>query len=148
MEGLVWPYYPLLLACVAGLIWNGLSIPMPHVVTRMAQPVGSTAFPLALIAIGSRIRSLQLHHFGLPLIGVVLLKNGISLGLGVGLCHLMGITGSSQVIVLILAACPSAVATYVLVDQLNGDRELAASSIAITSVASIVSLSLALYLAL
>lgn len=139
---------PLLLACVAGLLWNGLSIPMPNVLTRMAQPVGSTAFPVALIAIGSRIRSLQLHHFGLPLLGVIFLKNAICLGVGYGMCQILGIQGGSQVIVLVLSACPSAVATYVLVDQLNGDRELAASSIAVTAVVSIVGLSVALFLAL
>jgi predicted permease len=135
---------PLLLACFAGLIWNVSGLPMPHVVSRMATPVGSTAFPLALMAIGSRIRGLNLGDFGLPVLGATLMKNAASLGLGLAIAHFLGLEGHSRLILLILAATPTAVATYVLVDQMDGDRNLAASAIAISTVVSVLSLSAAL----
>ena len=139
---------PLLLACFAGLVWNLLSIPIPQVVERMAIPVGSTAFPLALIAIGARIRGLKLGDFGLPLLGAALIKNAASLGLGLLAAHLLSLDGHSRLILLILCATPTAVATYVLVDQMDGDRNLAASAIAVSTVVSILSLSAALTLGL
>jgi len=139
---------PLLIACFVGLVWNISELPMPQPLSRMASPVGATAFPLALIAIGARIRGLKLHDFGLPILGAALLKNAASVGLGVLVAHLLGIEGNSRLILLVLCATPTAVATYVLVDQLDGDRSLAASAIAISTVASVFSLSAALALGL
>lgn len=139
---------PLLIACFAGLVWNISGLPVPHVVSRMATPVGATAFPLALMAIGSRIRSLNPGDFGLPVLGATLMKNALSLCLGLWTAHLLGLEGHSRLILLILCATPTAVATYVLVDQMDGDRNLAASAIAISTIVSVLSLSAALTLGL
>jgi predicted permease len=72
------------------------------------------------------------------------MKNAASLGLGLAIAHFLGLEGHSRLILLILAATPTAVATYVLVDQMDGDRNLAASAIAISTVVSVLSLSAAL----
>jgi len=53
-----------------------------------------------------------------------------------------------RLVVFILCSTPSAVAGYVLVDQLDGDRDLAASAIAGTTIAAIPGLAAALWLAL
>lgn len=139
---------PLLLACFAGLLWNVSGIAVPDVASRMATPVGATAFPLALIAIGARIRGLTFRHFGLPVLGVILLKNAATLGLGILIANTLSMQADSRLILYILCVTPTAVASYVLVDQLDGDRDLSASAIGLTTVASLFGLSAALALAL
>jgi len=139
---------PLVLACVAGLIWNLTPVSVPELVDTTASPVAATAFPLALAAIGARIRSLPWHRTGRALVGVCLLKNAIGPLLGLGVCTLLDLTEVHQLVVLILCATPTAVSSYVLVDQLDGDRDLAASAIAGTTLASFAGLAASLWLAL
>ncbi|MDA3873897.1 MAG: AEC family transporter [Kiritimatiellae bacterium] len=137
---------PLIIACVAGLIWNLTSLPVPEVLLQIGTPLGSTAFPLALLAIGARIYSLPWKHIGPAAIGVSLTKNGLGLLLGWLVTLLFQLEGINQLVILILSSCPTAVATYVLVDQLDGDRDLAASAIAATTIGSLFGLAGALVL--
>lgn len=137
---------PLILACVAGLIWNAGGLPVPGELRNVTDPVGSTAFPLALMAIGARIRSLNAGHAGRGLAGACLVKNALGLGLAFVACRILDLEGVPALVVMVLASTPTAVATFVLVDQLDGDRDLAAASIAGTTLCSILSLSGALAL--
>jgi predicted permease len=45
--------------------------------------------------------------------------------LGLACARLLGIDGPALVIALLFLACPTAVASYVMADQLGGDAELA-----------------------
>lgn len=139
---------PLIIACVVGLIWNLTSLPVPKVLLQIGAPLGSTAFPLALLAIGARIYSLPWKHIGPAALGVCLTKNGLGLLLGWLVTLLFQLEGINQLVILILSSCPTAVATYVLVDQLDGDRDLAASAIAATTIASLFGLAGALAIGL
>jgi len=139
---------PLVIACVMGLIWNISGAPVSPVLQRLADPLGSTAFPLALLAIGARLCTLSWKSSGWQVIGTILLKNGIGLALGWSFAMLLGLEGIQKLVLMVLSTCPTAVASYVLVDQLDGDRDLGASSIAATTLASMLSLIAALALAL
>lgn len=138
---------PLIIACIAGLIWNFARIPTPDLLERMINPLAAAAFPLALLAIGARIASLSWQHAGRGVLGVCLIKNVIALPLALGVCALLGLDGLPRLIVLVLSAVPTAVASYVLVDQLDGDRDLGAATIAATTAMSVLSLSAALWFA-
>ena len=139
---------PLIISCILGFGWNALQLPVPELLSDILQPVSQTAFPLALLAIGARIAVLSWKKGLTAAIGVMLLKNGAGLLFGMGMCHLLGVEGLSRLVILVLSSCPTAVASYVLVDQLNGDRDLAASSIAVSHVGSMISLAFALWIGL
>lgn len=138
---------PLILACVAGLVWNFSRLPTPELLERMIDPVASAAFPIALLAIGARIAALSWRHAGRGVLGVCLIKNALAIPLALGVCALLGLDELSSLVVLVLSAVPTAVASYVLVDQLDGDRDLGAATIAATTAASILSLAAALWFA-
>ncbi|MDF3127684.1 AEC family transporter [Kiritimatiellaeota bacterium B1221] len=139
---------PLIISCFLGLIWNAFSFPMPLLMAKMATPVSNTAFPLALMAIGARIAVLNWQKGLAPALAVSLIKNGAGLFLGLAFCKLLGLEGINLLVVLVLSSCPTAVASYVLVDQLDGDRDLAASAIAVTHVGAVISLAAALWIGL
>lgn len=136
---------PLVIACLLGLLWNLLPLPTPDLIGRMAAPLGASAFPLALLAIGARIASLPWHHFGRDLLGVALVKNLLAIPLALWVCRLFAADPLTTLIVLVMSACPTAVASYVLVDQLDGDRDLGAAAIAVTTALSTLSLFAALW---
>ncbi|MGA0332826.1 MAG: AEC family transporter [Kiritimatiellia bacterium] len=137
---------PLILSCFAGFSWNALALPLPDLGLRMATPVAQTAFPLALLSIGSRISALSWRKGLGAGLGVLLMKNGLGLLLGLGVTRLLGLEGVGRLVILVLSTCPTAVASYVLVDQLDGDRELAASAISVTHLGSVIALAAALWL--
>jgi predicted permease len=139
---------PLVLACLAGLVWNAASLPVPPLLRKMTDPLGATAFPLALAAIGARLRGLPWKQAGRGLLGACLVKNALGLAFAWAICRVFPMDDTARLVVYVLSATPSAVAAYVLVDQLDGDRDLAASAIAGTTVAAIPGLAAALALAL
>ncbi len=138
---------PLIIACLLGGLWNLLKLPVPDLALRSLSPLAATAFPLALLAIGARIRSLPWHQTGRGLFGACLVKNLLGLLFAHLLCRALGVDELTRLIVLVLASTPTAVASFVLVDQLDGDRDLGASTIAGTTLASLLGLATALWLA-
>ncbi|MCC5846240.1 MAG: AEC family transporter [Verrucomicrobia bacterium] len=138
---------PLVMGCLLGLLWNILPIPAPPLIGRIVTPLGAAAFPLALLAIGARIASLPLHHFGKNIAGLILIKNVLPIPVAFWICRLLNVDEISTLVVLVMSACPTAVASYVLVDQLDGDRDLGAAAIAATTALSVFSLVAALWAA-
>lgn len=139
---------PLILACILGFSWNALALPVPELIIRSATPIAATAFPLALLAVGARIAVLSWRQGLLPGLMVCTVKNLAGLLLGLAVCHLLDLRDIPRLVILVFSVCPTAVASYVLVDQLDGDRDLAASSIALTTLGSLFALAAALYIGL
>src|SRR5690606_6742913 len=75
-------------------------------------------------------------------------KNGIGLLLGLAVSQVFHLEGIPRLVLLVLSVCRTAVASYVLVDQLTGDRDLAASSIATTTFGSSFALAAARWIGL
>jgi len=139
---------PLILSCALGFTWNALNLPVPNTLIRFGSPIASTAFPLALLAIGARIAGLSWKKGLLPACALAMVKNGFGLLIGLFVCRLLGFEGLNKLVILILSVCPTAVASYVLVDQLNGDRDLAASTIALSTLGSLFTLTITLWIIL
>ena len=56
----------------------------------------------------------------------------------------MGLSGAERQVLVVLAAMPTAVSSYVLAEQMNSDAELAASSVAVSTAASMLTLTVLL----
>lgn len=133
---------PLLLACVVGLAINALQIRFPMILQRSLSTLGSAALALALLSIGS---SLSFEGIGQNLnrsFAASSIKVFIQPLLGLGLAVLWGLPAMDRQILLLYLACPTAVASYVLTDIFNSDRDLAAHIIVLSTLLSAVSLSL------
>ncbi len=138
-------FNPLILSSFAGIIWSYFNFPMPQVLDKTLGIVAGMTLPLALIAIGasfsfSRLRGgMQKVVLAsvVKLLFMPLITAGILLSLGVG--------GSDLTIGLIFAGCPTATAAYIMARQLQSDAELSAAIIMFTSLASVATFSLLLY---
>lgn len=132
---------PLILACLAGILFSRLHTPFPLFLDNTLRLVSFVTLPLALLSIGGTFTLEKLKgHLRLslvsslfklallPLAGYFLLQhfNASDMGFKVGMIFL---------------ALPTSTAIYVLSGQLNSDTDLASASIVLSTLLSFVSLS-------
>lgn len=139
-------FNPLFLGPVAGIVWSYLQIPMPRILDKSLSIFTALSLPLALIAIGgafsfARLRGSLESTLLATAIKVVLLPM-------VAACVLywLGVREEDLVIGVILAGTPTATVCYILADQLRGDTVLSANVIMLSTLLSIFTYTLALYL--
>jgi malate permease and related proteins len=138
---------PLIIACLAGLAFNFSGLHLPIVISRTLETLGGSAVPVALMCIGGSLATVVLKGRVTSIVAAASLKVFANPLIAWGLCRLVGIEGPEMRIALVLAACPTAAASFVMAAKLQGDEALASGSIALSTILSAVSLSLALWLA-
>lgn len=137
---------PLILACVGGALIQSSELALPVVIERACKIVGSAAFPLALLGIGSQLATIKVaHQWSLAFVSTAIKcilcpLIGWAIGLAVGL------EGSELQLILMMCAVPTAVSSYVLTDQMKGDSDLAAGAVVVCTGFSLFSLSAVLWL--
>jgi malate permease and related proteins len=134
---------PLIIASVAGLAAALLQVALPPFLDRSVEALSRMALPLALLCIGGSLAVVPVKGslsaaFAAALIKVAVAPLG---GLAVGLA--LGLDKHLLLVAVIYLACPTAAASYVLARQLGGDEALAASTVVVSTVLSLVSLSAA-----
>ncbi len=138
-------YNPLIIASFVGIFWSFLQLPMPQVLDRSLDIITGMALPLALLAIGAsfsleRLRgdlvkamlATSIKIVWLPLMTAIIL-------------FFLGISGRDLAIGVIFAGTPTATAAYIMAQQMKGDAELSGSIIMLSTVFSIFSYTIALY---
>jgi predicted permease len=127
---------PLLLACGLGLILWWTRAPISQVGQTTLGLIGQTAAPLALISLGGALVNYPVgRHLPMALLAAGLKCVALPL-LAWLACGVLGVTGGERQAVLIFAACPTAVASFVLATQLKGDPALASASIVVSTLAA------------
>ncbi len=132
---------PLFLACAAGIIYSYIFPPLPLAITRSFSAVGQVSLPLALIGIGAVLAQSKIAGSGIPALAASIIKVAISPIVGLWAARLIGLGAGETKIALIFLACPTAVTSYVVAEQLGGDEELSAAIIVVSTILSIISLS-------
>ncbi|OPZ08704.1 MAG: Membrane transport protein [candidate division BRC1 bacterium ADurb.BinA292] len=135
---------PLIIASVAGALVMLSSWSLPAVVDRTLRPIAQTGLPLALLGIGATLHSERIRGGWLPVGTAGLIKVALAPAFGILAGGAIGLTPDELRIVLIYLACPTAAASYVMADQLGGNRILAAGCVVFSTLASFVSLSVIL----
>lgn len=130
---------PLLISVVFGIAYNISGLKLPLFIHRSFSTIGQLALPLALLGVGSslRLNSLQrglIHSFTSSLIKVVAAPIA---GFFIG--DYLGLTPVELKIALLFLACPTAVVSFVMAEQLKGDSVLASSIILISTLLSFLS---------
>jgi len=132
---------PLFLACVAGVVYSQIFPPLPLVITRALSAVGQISLPLALICIGAVLAQSKIAGCGIPAFAASIIKIAVAPIVGFWAARLMGLGAGETRIVLLFLACPTAVTSYVMAEQLGGDGKLSAAIIVVSTILSIFSLS-------
>lgn len=137
---------PLIIGCLAGFLYGQLFNQFPDFIDNTFQLASFVTLPLALLSIGGALTLESLkEHLGLSLVAA-----GFKLVLlpviGYFLLKWFQVTGMPFKIGMLFFCMPTSTALYVLSAQLNSDTRLASASIALSTILSFLSLSIALLL--
>jgi len=133
---------PLVIACVSGIIYSAIFPQLPMAVDRFCSAIGQMSLPLALLSIGAALVQAKIASRLTSALTASVIKLAVAPVVGLLAARLLGLGAGETRIALILLACPTAVASYVMADQLGASGELAATIVVLSTALSILSLGL------
>ncbi len=135
---------PLILACISGIIYANIWQGFPPFIDNTLKLASYVALPLAMLSIGGALTlGTVREHFKLSLIASSFKLLALPL-IGYGFLSAFGVSDTGLKIGLIYFTLPTSPALYILSSQLNSDTNLASASIALSTILSFFSLSIAL----
>lgn len=127
---------PIILACLAGIAWSVLKLPLPGMIDRTFRLLTPSTLPLSLLCLGGSF-SFERARKGFAVAAVAAFLKGVVLtGIGIVLYRWMGLSGEDMRIGAIMLGCPTAVVTYVMAARLRGDTDLAGTIVIVSTVTS------------
>ena len=137
---------PLIIACVLGgaLLLSGWKL--PGVLSKVCNDVGGITSPLSLIVLGASLRWQGVKDNRVLLTWTVLLKQAIIPVAMLTLAVLLGFRHEELGVLLILFGAPCAVSSYPMAEAMGGDGPLAASQVVLTTIFSMGTLFVLIYI--
>lgn len=135
---------PLIIAIVLGVLVSLLNIPIPNIALHTGEYFAGMTLPLALLCAGASIRIKEFHSskvlYWSSAMKLIFLPLVITVG-GI----LMGFRGEQLGVLYLMCASPTAAASYPMVQAMHGNHYLAAAIIAVTSVVSMLTTTLGIF---
>lgn len=131
---------PLIWGCVIGYLLMQFKVPVPEFATSALGKLASVASPLALFTLGGSIDLQSFRHNVKPL-SIVVIGRLLAAPLSALLvAYLLGFRGPEFAVMMIVFGSPCAVSSYTMAAQMDGDAELAAQQIMLTTILSSLSM--------
>jgi predicted permease len=121
---------PLIIACVAGILFSLTGLALPLALDRTLALVGGTAAPLALLAVGAGMDLRRLRADLRTTVIVSLVKTLVYPALGYAGLRAIGLDGADVRLPVMIMAAPTAVVSYIMARELGGDEHLAGAIVA------------------
>ncbi len=128
---------PILIACLIGLMMSLSGLSFPTLADRSLEVVGQMALPLALLCIGGTLHTSRIRGRLAWVITGAVMKVSVVPAIGFLLALWLGLSAEHTRIALILLACPTATASYILVKQLQGDEALASGIVVVSNLLAV-----------
>lgn len=136
---------PIMIACYLGFLVNLLNIEFPTVIQKPIDALAASTTPIAFVLLGGTISFSAVRKNRAAITIVSLLRLFIVPLVAVGSLLLLGFRGEHIVVALIIFGAPVAMLTYTMAVSMQADDELAATLVAVTSVLSILSMFLFIF---
>lgn len=137
---------PLIIACVLGALVLVSGVKLPAFADKVCTQVGGITSPLSLLVLGASLRWQGVKDNRLLLIWTVALKQAIIPAVMLTLAVLLGFRHAELGVMLILYGAPCAVSSYPMAEAMGGDGALAASQVVLTTVFSMGTLFILIYI--
>lgn len=137
---------PLIIAIFLGFAVNALAIKIPGILLESGKYLSQMVLPLALICIGGALTFSGLTRIDSATLGACIWKLILSPLIACGIAIALGLNGDALVILFLLAATPTATISFVMVQAMKGNSELAANIIAQTTLWSLLTVTLGMWL--
>jgi predicted permease len=133
---------PLILGCLAGIIYANFLPPFPVFLDNTFQLTSLITLPLALLSIGGSLTFSSFKEYYKPSIVSILIKLLLLPLAGFLFFEMFKVTATAYSVGMIFFTLPTSTAIYVLSSQLNSDTRLATATIVVSTVFSIIPLTL------
>lgn len=133
---------PLILATVSGLIANALGFEMPTLLETFLTRLGSASLALGLLCIGAGLTFASVHEERRTMGYFVAVKLIAMPALALALVHLLGLTGTPALIVMLFTALPTASSAYILAARMGGHAAPVAYAITVQTLLAMLTLPL------
>ena len=137
---------PIILGCIAGFAVNLLDLKLPVFLQKPIDGLASATTPLAFLLLGGTISFAAVKKNRLAISVVSLLRLLVIPVAVVGSLWLLGFRGEFLVVALIIFGAPVAMVTYNMAVAMQADDELAGTLVASTSILSIFTMFLFIFL--
>ena len=137
---------PLILACLAGILYSKLRIPFPVFADNTFRMMSLVTLPMALISVGGSLNFSKIKgHFKLAMTASLFKLLLLPLA-GYASMRGFGVQDPFFRVGMIYFALPTSTAVYILSSQLGSDLDLASAAILMSTVFSFLSLSITMLL--
>ena len=136
---------PVLWAAIAGILLQGSGTVMPLPIERGVTLMSEGAIPVALLMLGIQLSETPFIFGRYELLGAGL-RLIISPMIAFNIANLMGLTGIDRQVVVLQSAMPVAVNSLIWVTELGGDTVRVARTIVISTLLSLATLPIVLWL--
>ncbi|MCK4303058.1 MAG: AEC family transporter [Candidatus Eisenbacteria sp.] len=131
---------PLIWGCGGGFLYSLLGIGLPVSIDRSLALIGRTAAPLGLLCVGASLEFRKLRS-DIPGTAVAaIIKLILYPALIFGTLRKLGLEGIDLGVPVMIMACPTAVVSYIMAREMQGDPQLGAAIVIGTTVASMITL--------
>ncbi|WP_189515178.1 AEC family transporter [Kushneria pakistanensis] len=137
---------PLILSVVAGLSFAASGLALPSWLHTSGEYFANMTLPLALISIGGTMSMTAIREASGVALGASLMKMVWMPTATVLIAWLAGFEGRELVLLFLFLGSPSAAASFVMARAMGGNARLAANTVAITTLASSVTITLGIFI--
>jgi len=137
---------PVLVSLAAGIAASVGGVGVPAVAVTGLDAIATLALPLALLCVGAKLDTELSLSTLRPTTGVVLLKVVWMPVLAWAVFSALGLRSTALSAAVIMLGVPTAVSTYVYTSELGGDESFASMNVVVTTVASLGTLSVLVWL--
>ncbi len=137
---------PLIISSFLGIGWSYLNLEIPLIFARTMEVLSNATLPLALLCLGGSFSfKISKDRYLLAVIATIL-KNMILPTIAIAIFRAIGLSGDDLLTGVIMTSVPTAVITYVFAYQLKGDSLLASTIVVTSTVTSVITISLWMFL--
>jgi len=137
---------PLIVAIFAGFAVNAIGLRVPGILMDSGKYLSQMVLPLALICIGGSLSIARLTRMDTTVVSACVWKLVLSPVIACTIAIGLGLRGDALAVLFLLAASPTATISFVMVQAMKGNGELAANIVAQTTLWSLITVTLGLWM--
>ncbi len=131
---------PLIIGCIVGIVFFAFDIKLPTIIEKPVKDISSVATPLAIIVLGSSFVFSSIKGYVREIVICVSARLVIVPLILLPIAVWLGFSGEALACLLVTFASPVAVSSFAMAQQMDGDENLAAQVIVISSALCLITL--------
>ncbi|WP_274628551.1 AEC family transporter [Arvimicrobium flavum] len=133
---------PLIIGIIAGLLWRTSGIPLPPLADRFVDALANIAAPVALFAMGIGLGKFPVSGNIRPALVLSAVKLFLMPAVALAVAVVAGLPPFTTKVVVIAAALPSGVNSYLIATQFGTGQALASNQMTIATAVAVVTMSI------